>query len=310
MTSLQRFLELFGVDNLADGEVYAEVMIEEDDDDLPGASGQLSLKGQVSIALAAIGVVAVWVEFMFRDARDALLGAVGLEGLGIFLWFFLGLAVTLGLIWRHIAELVGVALRAAEELVRYARTGQVDPHLRQVCDLEAFRAGLPLPSSVGHPQVRMEYLTQLLEAHIERLFKYVDSFRDIGILMAGQIGLLGTFIGLSRCFRHMVTTVKHLANAGSGAFAALAGSGLETVFSTTEAGVYVIIVVAGCSVMLWLRVHQVSRQFNLFLRAANARIVKQEITVKYDPEASVVQLTEDDYEEVDEEDGDDQSTSA
>ena len=289
MTTLQRIRE-----HLVTTRFSVLGLFSEPGDRLAGfADGEgwwlLSLRGQLAVAFGAIATIAITVEWLFLEARDELLRYVGLEGLGVFLWLFLCLAVGLGLIWRHIADQLLDAVEAIEEFAMYTRTGQLGPALRSVSDTEALHAGLPLPTSVGHSR-RLTYLTMLLECRIDRLFKYVESFRDVGILMAVQLGLLGTFIGLSRCFHHIVTTVKHLGSSGPGAFPVLAGSGLETVFSTTEAGVWVIIAVAGCSVFLWLRVHRVSGQYRLALRAAKARVVGAEVQAGDVPDASVFDL--------------------
>lgn len=220
-------------------------------------------------------IAASAIEYQFGGVLDRVLAVVGLRGLGFFLWLFFGLLVVLEWVRVRLREATADTVRALEVGLRLSETStsptaEEAELLRRIAREEHEHAAYVPHGGEATAQARCmrepAFLLGLLRQRAARLCDELDAYRETGSDVAAQLGLIGTLVGLTRALQSMTADLKDIGAVGGQALAALGGSQLGTVFSTTLVGAYIIVIILVFSSMLRLRIRSVARQIESTLK--------------------------------------------
>ncbi len=213
----------------------------------------------LAAVLCGYAGVAAAVQILLGDSLNHLLAAVGLAGLGPFLWVF-GLLLLLLEAGRHA---VTTAIDETVRAVAVFRQGERSPGeaiwLHAQYEQERTSSGLlpplePDSTTSADDPVGRPALSEFLALRISRCRDWVQAYGRVGEVLAGQTGLIGTLFGLQSAFRALGENAKYVGEEGGGLLSLLGQMRLDTAFSTSIVGAYMICFVVVCSALLGLRV--------------------------------------------------------
>lgn len=254
----------------------------------PGETGGTGAKpsgwtGSV-LVLGGYAACAVVVEVFFAGAKEQLLSAVGLRGMGFFLWLFGALVIGLELFRNRLQAMTDETEAVARAVFRGDRGRVAQENLFGVYLDERHHAPfLPGAGSAGELTKLLErdpgLVHQVLSLRVARIEDRLSLYETRGKDIAAQLGLLGTVTGLVRALQSMAENAKDVSLVGGKALAALGGAQLGTAFSTTMAACYIVILVLILSGLLRMRTVRAARgirQLGRALSLASARAGQDE----------------------------------